>query len=249
MFFRAAILACLALPMAAQTISAPATPSSTSAAAPSSEPGDCLVSGQHDVPYSLLQTVTNVKTLPDGVHITRVSKVRILRDSEGRQRDEQILVGNDGKEKVLSISILDPVACTRMSLNPLQKTARLVALSQHKPIRSEGQAQPKVSATPVSRRFSSESLGQRNVAGFLVTGKRSMFVVPVGERGNDREFTVTLERWHSPELNADLESITDDPMIGKSTTVVSDVQRSEPDAKLFHIPEDYKVEADSRKGM
>ena len=50
-------------------------------------------------------------------------------------------------------------------------------------------------------------------------------------------------RWVSVDLQIPLEMTHADPMMGTVTTKVTSVNRGEPDASLFQVPADYKVEA------
>jgi hypothetical protein len=85
-----------------------------------------------------------------------------------------------------------------------------------------------------------EDLGVQRIAGVSAEGKRHTMVIPTGQMGNDREITVT-ETWTSPERKIVVSRTTDDPRMGKTTMVVSDLQRAEPDAALFQIPSEYRV--------
>ena len=52
---------------------------------------------------------------------------------------------------------------------------------------------------------------------------------------------VVNETWRSNELGMTMMAMTDDPRSGKKTWEVEEFSRSEPDAKLFLPPADYKV--------
>lgn len=94
---------------------------------------DSVVKG---APYSAEAISESVQTLADGNRITRSNSTKIFRDSEGRVRREGNS-GTDGNGFTFSvnsyfsalgfqdgISIFDPVANVRYSLNPATKIAR-----------------------------------------------------------------------------------------------------------------------------
>jgi hypothetical protein len=78
-------------------------------------------------PYSATAITEHIQTLHDGNQIIRKNESKLYRDSEGRTRNEQSLetIGkwNSGDEAKQLISISDPVAKTRYSLDPSARTA------------------------------------------------------------------------------------------------------------------------------
>jgi hypothetical protein len=83
------------------------------------------------------------------------------------------------------------------------------------------------------------SIGERNVSGLKVKGSRLEFTIPPGEVGNDQAITVRTDQWFSPDLGVVVSSTHHDPMIGDTTYRLEQIDRAEPDASLFVIPEDY----------
>jgi hypothetical protein len=93
-----------------------------------------LVGGKFDfgkvvtgAPYSATAITEHIQTLHDGNQIIRKNESKLYRDSEGRTRNEQSLetIGkwNSGDEAKQLISIADPVANTRYSLDPSARMA------------------------------------------------------------------------------------------------------------------------------
>jgi hypothetical protein len=78
-------------------------------------------------PYSATAITEHIQTLHDGNQIIRKNESKLYRDSEGRTRNEQSLetIGkwNSGDEAKQLISIADPVAKTRYSLDPSAQMA------------------------------------------------------------------------------------------------------------------------------
>ncbi|MEO8027642.1 MAG: hypothetical protein ABI823_14265 [Bryobacteraceae bacterium] len=80
-----------------------------------------------NAPYSADAVTETVQTLPDGNRIVNKNSATLYRDSEGRERREQVL-NNLGPfkagEAVKTISIWDPVAKANYSLDESRRTAR-----------------------------------------------------------------------------------------------------------------------------
>jgi hypothetical protein len=54
--------------------------------------------------------------------------------------------------------------------------------------------------------------------------------------------SVEREYWYSPQLGINMLSIRSDPRFGKQTFTATNLILSEPDPKLFELPEGYRVE-------
>jgi hypothetical protein len=72
-------------------------------------------------PFSAVEESKTTQTLGDGTLIERTDTSTIYRDTEGRTRVEQTRNGHT------MITIVDPVAQTRVMLDPTAKTARVLA--------------------------------------------------------------------------------------------------------------------------
>ena len=207
-------------------------------------------------PYAAEAETTVTQLLADGTRIARRLEARIYRDSSGRVRREQTILGlaalDPGRESQMIVTIMDPVAGVSYTLNPAMRTARRTALSPRAfagtppppppPPPSAGSAAgapPPPPPAPV--RPHEESLGTRTILGMLATGTRSTLTIPVGEIGNDRPLNVITERWQSSELQLLLRSTHDDPRTGRVEFRLLSLRRDEPSPDLFTVPSDYKV--------
>jgi hypothetical protein len=76
-------------------------------------------------------------------------------------------------------------------------------------------------------------LGSKEIEGIIAFGTRGVETLEAGSVGNERPITVVREWWVSRELGMTLLSSTDDPRSGQNTTRVINIQRGEPDTKLF----------------
>jgi hypothetical protein len=172
-----------------------------------------------------------------------------MRDAEGRQRTEMGME-RDGVMHFDNIMIFDPVARATINLNIPTKTARIFHMPEPKPMdpaklaeirakAAENRAnhpQPQPANPPIV-----EKLGGLTVAGVYAEGTRTTRVIPPGKQGNDREIRTVNEMWVSPDLKIMVGRTSDDPRSGKSTMVVSDLNRGDPAPSLFQVPADYKV--------
>jgi hypothetical protein len=199
-------------------------------------------------PYSLVSKTTIIKVAADGTPVTTVREERKMRDAEGRERTE-IVLPNGG---VIVPHITDPVAQMTITLFPGSKTAYVTRIPLPPPPTPEQEAKATElrarveeyrKAHPLSPDTDNE-LQPQTIAGVYATGRRHVLVVPAGSRaGSDQEIRIVEDKWISPDLKIEMASTTDDPRpaMGKITTVVTELNRVDPDAALFQIPTDYKV--------
>jgi TonB family protein len=86
-----------------------------------------------------------------------------------------------------------------------------------------------------------ETLGKQTIEGIECEGKRSVSTIPAGEIGNERTIEMIRESWYSPELQMTILTKQTDPRFGESTYRVTNINRSEPEASLFQVPNDYTI--------
>lgn len=65
--------------------------------------------------------------------------------------------------------------------------------------------------------------------------------IPAGAIGNERALEIVHEEWYSPDIEAVVLRRDFDPRFGETTYRLASVDRSEPPAELFAIPQDYEV--------
>jgi len=196
-------------------------------------------------PYSALGTSETITTLPDGNRIVRQNRIRQWRDSDGRTRAEYSLSSIGGPtplELHTTVTVIDdPGARERYMLQPGAKIAvtmpivpcRAAALE---PDLTVGPPRParlplKVSA-PVK-------LGERRLDGETVAGRRIEATIPAGAIGNEQPIRMSAEQWYGKDLQVVVEATYQDPRTGETKYKLSDIDRTEPDAKLFQVPEGY----------
>jgi hypothetical protein len=201
--------------------------------------GNKIVTGE---PMTATLTVTHDSTLQDGNTIHTENQSTEYRDSQGRVRREvpfKLVTPSTGAVQGTMVIIMDPVAGKRYVLNPQKKTAHEMPL--HPPKAPSTNASGEPPARP-GEDVSTESLGTKTILGLQATGTRVTRTIPAGQIGNAKPISVVTERWVSSDLQIPLSTTHTDPMVGTMTTTVTSVTRGEPDASLFQVPSDYKVE-------
>lgn len=210
--------------------------------------GDKVVTG---APMTATITVTHDQTLSDGNTIHTENQSTEYRDSQGRVRKEvpfKLVTPATGATEGTMVVIMDPVAGKRYILNPQKKTAHEMPLRSPRPepVDTAGAApMPK----PFGENVATESLGTKTILGLPVTGTRVTRTIPAGQIGNAKAISVVTERWVSTDLQIPLSVNHTDPMMGTMTTTVTSVTRGDPDASLFQVPSDYKIEAGKHGDM
>jgi hypothetical protein len=229
-------------------------------------PGEAIGPTVPNAPYSGVATTTVTQTLGDGTKINRQITARLYRDSAGRVRREQTIMGleplDPSRGSPMIVTIVDPVVGVIYALNPDRRTAFRLPFDARSmegkppipppppPPGPPGPPGPPADPTnpatpwpppPPPPPPTEESLGTREIEGVTATGRRSTQTIAVGALGNDREIVMTDERWESAELRLLLRSRHHDPRTGDIEFRLTKLQRAEPDAELFKVPPDYQI--------
>jgi hypothetical protein len=216
------------------------------------------VTGLKNEPYQAQATTETKQTLADGSHTDLAATATVARDSEGRTVHTQTLSNG-----TTVTTIFDPVAKTTTDFMSDTKVAHVMTLPSTMPsgatIASGFAGSPAGPAGGAVGGFfvrvhtntaqeknklnaATESLGAKAIEGIEVVGTRTTSTIPTGAIGNDKALTTTRETWESPELKLVISSRQNDPRFGQTTYSLTNIQRSEPEAALFQVPPDYKIE-------
>ena len=195
-------------------------------------------------PMTATVSVTHDQTLSDGNTIHTDNQSTEYRDSQGRVRREvpfKLATPATGATEGTMIIIMDPVAGKRYVLNPQKKTAHEMPFGPPKTpgVDVIGGAQL---TKPSEANVTTEQLGTKTILGLQATGTRMTHTIPAGQIGNTKPILVVTERWVSTDLQIPLTMTHTDPMMGSMSNTVTSVTRGEPDASLFQVPSDYKIE-------
>jgi hypothetical protein len=220
-----------------------------------------------DKPYAASAVTDTIQTLADGNRIVHHLESRTYRDSSGRTRREEALGAlpeGSSSQAEKQVFLSDPVAGANFILNQDAKTAR--RLSTHVMLlrtpAPTGENEPpppaqiiigdaeienhdgKLLTVDSSKDTKTEDLGERTIQGLSCTGKRTTITIPAGARGNERPIVITREVWYSNDIEAIVESTTNDPRSGETHYVLKDIDRSEQPLSLFEPPAQFKLELD-----
>jgi hypothetical protein len=157
-------------------------------------------------------------------------------------------------ETQTQIIINDPVLGVYYVLDPQTKTAQTIsesvafnptlanAVEKAKVIVTNGNTIVDLSTAPEgSYPIAPEPLGWKNIEGVECEGQRMSMTIPAGQMGNEMPITITVERWRSPKLQADVLVINNDPRSGEHINKLINISQSEPPISLFQIPAEYSA--------
>jgi hypothetical protein len=197
-------------------------------------------------PYSALGISRTVTALPDGTRIVRQNTIRQWRDSDGRTRSEFTLSSIGGVRPLqinTTVTVIDdPEARERYLLQPANKVAvTLPIVPCHgsaglEPDLSVGPPRPAGLAVDVTAPV---NLGERTVNGETAAGSRVEATIRAGVIGNKQPINMSAEQWYGKELQVVVEATYRDPRTGETRYKLSDIHRTEPEARLFRVPDNY----------
>lgn len=199
-------------------------------------------------PYSAVAVSETKQTLADGNVIDRKIQSNVYRDSQGRTRRETTFTGvgplaASGQPRTM-VAIHDPVAGTAFILHADTKVAEQLPLPPkgHKnPENLQNKFGARLQQEIADGTLKKEDLGTQTISGVTAQGTRYTRIIPVGQIGNTNPITVVNEQWYSPDLQAVVKIVRNDPRFGQSTFTLTNIQRTEPVASLFAVPSDYTV--------
>jgi len=193
------------------------------------------------LPYSG-EGITTVKlTMFDGTKMERTVTAKLYRDSAGRLRREQAVVGlealDPNNDFRAIVNIVDPVAGVFYTLNPGTRTADRLPLSQ-----LQGGVQPlKPLNVPFEYGKKEVDLGVKDIDGLSAQGHRTITTIPADQVGNSKPIEIIDERWESTQLKVLVRSLHRDPRSGDIEYALTKISRTEPAASMFQVPAGYTI--------
>jgi hypothetical protein len=190
-------------------------------------------------PFSAVEVTTMLQTLADGNHILRMTRRKVYRDSQGRERAEpdpptmSVLGEQVG---VAMVTIADPVAGVTYNLDPSKSVARRIPRVNFS-LANMALVPKLVGGTRVL-----EQLPPDTPEGVYATGTRATTTIPAGQVGNEKDLNIVDEAWYSPDLQMNVMTMHDDPRSGKTLYRLTNIVREEPEASLFQVPPGYTVQ-------
>jgi hypothetical protein len=198
------------------------------------------------LPFSADGNVVMRLTLFDGTRIEQQMPAKYYRDSMGRVRREQSIVGlsalNPVTDTQFMVTIVDPVAGylytivgnkAEVQRTPFDRKPKWIKLNEMNPAVA--------AAVPPGLATREEDLGRKEIDGLMAAGRKITTIIPKGFLGNDRPMEVTDERWESVDLRVLILSRHHDPRSGDVEYRLTNIKRAEPPKDLFLIPAGYRV--------
>jgi len=209
-----------------------------------------------DNPFQAEITVTRTGPPVPAHSILQTHPRGVARDAEGRVRSEGVTgefkrdtgpdTGTDAEQH--TIRICDPIAQTLTQIDTLNSTAKIIHSQP---------ALPRTATTLPHRSFCStrlplenksplmtvEDLGIQNIEGVQAHGVRMRrSPISTADSGVASFGDTITDRWCSDELSAVVLTVTENSKTGRKTTIaMKNIERTEPDASLFQIPQDYSI--------
>jgi hypothetical protein len=193
-------------------------------------------------PFTATVTTEWKRTLDDGSTVTIGNHRTIARDNTGRifQERRNLYPAGDSRENDINrLEFADPRAHTITTCWPTARTCQVnyyFAPSVETPPSSSG---PLNGGKGFLTRL---DLGSDLVSGVETIGTRETTTLDAGAIGNDRAISVVKEFWYSQQLGINVIEKRQDPRYGAQTFTVGPINLGEPDATLFDIPADFRID-------
>jgi len=204
-----------------------------------------------NAPFTATVHTEWTRPMANGGTYTFVNQRMVARDSRGRIYEQRWLLvprGSEDQSRMNVIQIADPVAHTLYNCFTLKTPQRCVldkfaepALTSYTPPVLANGPLPNNNGTRIH-----EDLGSRAIEGIEVFGTRDTVNYNAGVMGSDQPFSIWREFWQEPHLGVNLYSEVVNPSVGKQVFTLSEVLLSEPDPRLFELPDGFAV-VDNRK--
>ena len=197
-----------------------------------------------NAPFSANVSTQWTRQTSDGATVVVKNHRMVARDSQGHVFEERrrfVPADSNSPSLLFQTDYVDPARRTRTLCFPANEICDVYNF-----FTPPSEASLPVGPLPDGKRYlSRENLGSDTIEGLETIGTRETISTRLGAVGNDREVVSTKEFWYSPRLGVNLVVKRFDPLQGTQVFTVSNINLSEPDARLFAVPAQFKV-ADQR---
>jgi hypothetical protein len=193
-----------------------------------------------NAPFSATVTTEVSKILADGSTETNWNHRLIARDTSGRVFEERRMfspTGNNQTTPLNETDYVDPNRHERFACRPLQRVCYESTFFAPAKVNT-GPAGPVADGRGTVTR---EALGQKTIEDVDVIGSREITTLNAGVVGNQKAEPIVKEFWYSPRLEINIITKRFDPRFGAQNFIVSNINQSEPDPKMFEPPVDFRV--------
>ncbi|MDE1178607.1 MAG: hypothetical protein PW789_18690 [Edaphobacter sp.] len=193
-----------------------------------------------NAPFSATVTTEWTTILVDGSKQTSWNHRLIARDSSGRVFQERRYFMPDGDKVTTPLNEVDYVDPNRHEIEVCRPQPKVC---YERSYREPPATKPMASGALPGGRGSvkEESLGHRSIDGVDAEGSREITTLNAGVDGLEREEPVVKEFWYSERLGLNVVTKRFDPRSGAQNIILSGISQSEPDPKLFVVPEGYRI--------
>ena len=199
--------------------------------------GGVFVTPIPNVPFTALVEISSTRVLPDGSSEMRKTENQIARNSQGVIYNEMrpmMPVTFTGTPRLTSSHVYDPSSRVSIFWEPTSDVARSTVLNARQ------MQERKPFTIPVQGAVDTD-LGESTMSGVSVHGLRRTFHLEPAQSGAPKPLNVTDEYWYSEDMHLVMLQKHDDPRTGEQIVAITGLQRNEPEAKRFAVPEGYRV--------
>lgn len=199
--------------------------------------GGVFVTPISNIPFSAVVQISSTRLLPDGSSEMRKTENNIARNSQGviyNEMRRMMPVAFKGTAPLTSSHVYDPGSRLSTTWEPASNVARSTVLNPRQ------MQERKPFTVPVDGAVDTD-LGESSMSGVSVHGLRRAFHIEPVEGGTLKPLVVTDEYWYSEDLHLVMLQKHDDSRTGEQIVAVTDVQRAEPEANRFAVPDGYRV--------
>jgi len=205
--------------------------------------GGIFVTPVPNAPFSADVAILSHEKLPNGSELIRTTINHIARDSQGRIYNESralMPTSFKGEPRLNSAHIYDPTTQHNIFYNQQLRLARDTVLPANRAM-PRTSPEPGPRAMPGGPAFTQTSLGQQTLDNTILVGTLKQRTVPAVASSTGEPVTITDEYWYSPDLYVYLIIKHNDPRTGEQIVAVTHIDRTEPPAARFQVPDGYKV--------
>jgi hypothetical protein len=197
-----------------------------------------------NAPFSATVVTEWTHIMPDGSKRTTWNHRLVARDSSGRVFQERRYFSPDGQTQTTMISELDYLDPNRHQLFVCFPTrvCRLYAYNRSFAAPTQTTSLPPLVKLPNGTTIQREDLGRNTIEDIDVLGSREITTIAAGVIGNEKPQPIVKEFWYSPRLQINVVTKRFDPRVSSIQNFnVTQIDRSEPDPKLFEPSAGYRT--------
>jgi len=204
-------------------------------------------------PFSADVTILSHQKLVDGSELIRTTINHIARDSQGRIYNERralVPTSFKGEPMLLEAHIFDPLTSLNTFYTPAARLARQTTLPPavaarqmpaQPPLPGISAQPPRPGVSPAQANITQTDLGEQLIDNTILRGTQKQRTIPAAGSGTGEPVTITDQYWYAPDLFVYLIVKHDDPRAGEQIVAVTHIDRHEPPAQRFAVPDGFKV--------